>query len=159
MNTTIDDVGALSPRQMLAALVKLHVRVGQLERDLAAIQRPPVEPVPDPLAKPTVCPLADRTALAERTFTAVAWYMGVPRNAIVGGKARTKRIALARHVAEYLLAEDYGLSTPQIGHLLRRDHSSVLWGMAKIRSRLSEQAIRTALQNIRRQRDLLQPSQ
>ena len=156
LNTNLD-VEVLNPRQVVALLAKLHVRVGQLERRLDDVQRPPAEPVPDALAKPAVCPLVDRIALAERTLTAVAWYMGVPRTLLKDGLSRTKPVALARHVAEFLLAEDYGMSTTQIGDLIAREHSTVIYGIRHIRSRLSEQAIRTALQNIRRHRDLISP--
>lgn len=47
------------------------------------------------------------------------------------GTGRTQDLVEPRTVAVYLL-RDYGLSTPQIGRLLRRDHSTILAALKRI---------------------------
>lgn len=44
------------------------------------------------------------------------------------GHSRFKELVLARHEAFYLLQRK-GLSTPQIGRLMNRDHSTVIHGI------------------------------
>jgi chromosomal replication initiator protein len=64
-------------------------------------------------------------------LTAVARYFGVKADDLKG-KARHKQIVGPRHVAMYLLREDGHLSTPEVGRLLNRDHTTVLHGMKQI---------------------------
>lgn len=63
--------------------------------------------------------------------TAVARYFGV-RADDLKGKARNKQIVVPRHIAMYLLREDGHLSTPEVGRLLNRDHTTVLHGMKQV---------------------------
>jgi chromosomal replication initiator protein len=63
--------------------------------------------------------------------TAVARYFGIKADDLKG-KARHKQIVGPRQVAMYLLREDGHLSTPEVGRLLNRDHTTVLHGMKQI---------------------------
>lgn len=51
---------------------------------------------------------------------------------ILEGKSRKENIAQCRQVVMYLLREECKMSFPQIGHLLSRDHSTVMHGHEKI---------------------------
>jgi len=64
-------------------------------------------------------------------LTAVARYFGIKPDDLKG-KARHKQIVGPRQVAMYLLREDGHLSTPEVGRLLNRDHTTVLHGMKQI---------------------------
>jgi chromosomal replication initiator protein len=64
-------------------------------------------------------------------MTAVARYFGIKADDLKG-KARHKQIVGPRQVAMYLLREDGHLSTPEVGRLLNRDHTTVLHGMKQI---------------------------
>jgi chromosomal replication initiator protein len=66
-------------------------------------------------------------------LTAVARYFGVKIDDIKS-KARHKQIVVPRHIAMYLLREDAHLSTPEVGRLLNRDHTTVLHGMKQVAS-------------------------
>jgi len=49
------------------------------------------------------------------------------------GKDRSRRVALPRQIAMYLLRQETGISLPQIGEILGgRDHTTVLYGCEKI---------------------------
>jgi chromosomal replication initiator protein len=64
-------------------------------------------------------------------LTAVARYFGIKADDLKG-KARHKQIVGPRQVAMYLLREDGHLSTPEVGRILNRDHTTVLHGMKQI---------------------------
>lgn len=51
------------------------------------------------------------------------------------GHSRFKQLILARHEAFYLLQRK-GLSTPQIGRLMNRDHSTVIYGIREHMNRM-----------------------
>ena len=54
-------------------------------------------------------------------------------------KNRTKKVALARQVAMYLLIYELALSPTQVGRLLGgRDHSTVIHGAGKINGEVAE---------------------
>jgi len=71
-------------------------------------------------------PLAPSDVLA-----GVEAYLGVSREALLG-RSRVQHIARARQVAMFLLREEAGLSSPEVGRLLNRDHSTVLYGSGQI---------------------------
>lgn len=48
------------------------------------------------------------------------------------GRCQVPRIALARHVAFYLMRTDAVVSFPAIGRLMDRDHSTVIHGVSRI---------------------------
>lgn len=49
-----------------------------------------------------------------------------------------KSVANARAIIQYYLYEDVGLSSSEIGILMKRDHSSVLNNIDKIKKKLNE---------------------
>jgi chromosomal replication initiator protein len=61
-------------------------------------------------------------------LAAVGRYFGVKLEDLKG-KARHKQIVVPRQIAMYLLYEDARLSTPEVGRLLNRDHTTVLHGV------------------------------
>jgi chromosomal replication initiator protein len=94
---------------------------------------------------------AERTAL-ERVLSAVAAHYRLSVSDLASRK-RTKAIARARQVAMYAAREFSDASLKQIGEALKRDHSTVAHGCAKIAEQLALdsalsadlEAIRTAL--------------
>ncbi len=74
---------------------------------------------------------ASGSATPEAVLQAVARYFGV-RVDDLKGKARHKEIVVPRQVAMYLLRADGRLSTPDIGRLLNRDHTTVLHGASLV---------------------------
>ena len=64
---------------------------------------------------------------------AVARYYGVKTDDL-RARARHKQIVESRQIAMYLLREDAHLSTPDIGRLLNRDHTTVLHGLKQVAS-------------------------
>ncbi len=55
------------------------------------------------------------------------------------GKSRSRRVALPRQIAMYLLRTEVGLSWPQIGHVLGgRDHSTVMHGYRRIEEQIAQ---------------------
>ncbi|MBV8716612.1 MAG: chromosomal replication initiator protein DnaA [Chloroflexi bacterium] len=62
---------------------------------------------------------------------AVGRYYGVNSDELKG-KSRHKHVVGPRQIAMYLLREDAHLSTPDIGRLLNRDHTTVLHGVKLI---------------------------
>lgn len=61
--------------------------------------------------------------------TIASWLSGVDRN-VLTGRGRTAEIARIR-TAVYLVASEYGWSTPKIGAALKKDHTSVVTGRRK----------------------------
>jgi chromosomal replication initiator protein len=62
---------------------------------------------------------------------AVGRYYGVNSDDLKG-KSRHKQIVEPRQISMYLLREDAHLSTPEIGRILNRDHTTVLHGLKQI---------------------------
>ena len=52
------------------------------------------------------------------------------------GKSRTKDIKNARQVAMFLMNEELGLSTVKIGSELSKDHTTIMYGIKKVKSNL-----------------------
>jgi chromosomal replication initiator protein len=72
-----------------------------------------------------------RGATPMSILIAVARYFGVKTDDLKG-KARNKQVVVPRQIAMYLLREDAHLSTPEVGRLLNRDHTTVLHGMKQV---------------------------
>lgn len=88
-------------------------------------------------------------ATPERVLEAVCRFYGVSR-VDLKGKARHKEIVVPRQVAMYLLREDTRLSTPDIGKLLSRDHTTVIHGVNLVAHDLSRDGpMRAALRGVR----------
>ena len=74
----------------------------------------------------------------ERIFEQVAIFYALSVRDLMA-KNRTKKVALARQVAMYLLIYELELSPTQVGRLLGgRDHSTVIHGAGKINGEVSE---------------------
>jgi len=77
---------------------------------------------------------------AEAVLEAVTRCTGIPL-ADLAGRARTRDITYARHLAMYLLREDARKSVAEVGRLLgHRDHSTVLSGISRITGELAVRA-------------------
>lgn len=61
--------------------------------------------------------------------TIASWLSGIDRNVLMG-RGRTTEVARIR-TAVYLVASEYGWSTPKIGAALKKDHTSVVTGRRK----------------------------
>ena len=72
-----------------------------------------------------------KTVTPSAILFAVGRYYGVNSDELKG-RSRHKQIVGPRHISMYLLREDAHLSTPEIGRLLNRDHTTVLHGLKQI---------------------------
>ena len=59
---------------------------------------------------------------------------------LIPGKARTKSVMLARQVCMYLLCQVLGMSTTAVGKLLKKDHTTVIYGIQKVEDLLNTDA-------------------
>lgn len=59
-----------------------------------------------------------------------AYYSLDPRDLV--GHNRSKRLVRARHVCFYVMRKRFGLSYPQIGQIMHRDHSTVIYAVEKM---------------------------
>jgi chromosomal replication initiator protein len=91
-----------------------------------------------------------RKIVADKVLEAVAQAYGVSV-AELRAKGRSRRVAVPRQVAMYLLREEAGLSLPRIGELLGgRDHSTIMHGTRKVADLLERDAhFRRRVMNIR----------
>jgi chromosomal replication initiator protein len=82
-------------------------------------------------------------------LTAVSRFYSVGLDELKG-RARHKRIVLPRQIAMYLLREDAHLSTPEVGRLLNRDHTTVLHGLKQVANDIARDgACRAAVRGVR----------
>jgi chromosomal replication initiator protein len=80
---------------------------------------------------------------------AVGRYYGVNPDELKG-KSRHKQIVVPRQIAMYLVREDAHLSTPDIGRLLNRDHTTVLHALKQVANDIARDgASRAAVRGIR----------
>jgi chromosomal replication initiator protein len=80
---------------------------------------------------------------------AVARFYGINSDDLKG-KSRHKQIVVPRQIAMFLLREDAHLSTPDIGRLLNRDHTTVLHALKQIVSDIARDGpSRAAIRGIR----------
>ena len=76
----------------------------------------------------------------QRIFEQVAIFYALSVQDLMA-KDRTKKVALARQIAMYLLMYELGLSPTKVGQLLGgRDHSTVIHGAGKINGEVTENA-------------------
>jgi chromosomal replication initiator protein len=69
---------------------------------------------------------------ADEVVRTVAEKFGVPMDEMLG-RGRSRKVALPRQIAMYLLREEANISLPQIGETLGgRDHTTVMYGCDKI---------------------------
>jgi chromosomal replication initiator protein len=74
---------------------------------------------------------SSRGVTPDRILLAVARYYGINADDLKG-RSRHKQIVGPRQIAMYLLREDAHLSTPDIGRLLERDHTTVLHALKQV---------------------------
>jgi chromosomal replication initiator protein len=74
---------------------------------------------------------AGRAVTPAAILLAVGRYYGINPDELKG-RSRHKQIVEPRHISMYLLREDAHLSTPEIGRLLNRDHTTVLHGLKQV---------------------------
>ena len=67
--------------------------------------------------------------------TAAKKYSITPED--IRGTKRTKEIAYARHIAIYLLRKMTDMSLPQIGKLLKRDHSTIISSLKNVEKEMA----------------------
>ena len=90
-----------------------------------------------------------RGATPSAIVLAVARYYGV-KSEDLKARVRHKHIVEPRQIAMYLLREDAHLSTPDVGRLLDRDHTTVLHGMKQVASDIARDGpCRAAVRGIR----------
>jgi chromosomal replication initiator protein len=81
--------------------------------------------------------------------TAVARYFEVSVEELKS-KSRHKQIVVPRQIAMYLLREDAHLSTPEVGRILNRDHTTVLHGLRQVANDIARDGpCRAAVRGIR----------
>jgi chromosomal replication initiator protein len=102
---------------VIRALTKLEKAAKQLRKALLT----DTLPAPPP---PTA---------VQRVLQLVADHYGLTVTDLVG-PSRQRQVMRPRHVAMYLLHEHLGLSYVSIGKLLRRDHSTVIFGVRRIQA-------------------------
>lgn len=146
LRETAEEKGSAIPDEVLDLIAR---RVQRNVRDLQGALTRVVA-----YAELSACALSLETAVAalqalapqdaplklEDILAAVARHYSVSV-AELQGKSRKKGIALARHVAMYLLREEASLSLPDIGQRLGgRDHTTVMHGCEKMRGHIEEDA-------------------
>lgn len=93
-------------------------------------------------------PCAPRFVSGADVIRVVANYFGVAPQEI-SGSAKTAPIARIRHIGYYLCRKYTMLSLPKIGEIFRRDHTSVLHGTDKIKTkRATDQTLDADLNKI-----------
>lgn len=66
------------------------------------------------------------------------------------GETRKSSVVRARHAVMYLLRMDLGMSLPEIGERLNRDHTSVLHGYRKVERKQRDPRVRSLLASVRK---------
>src|SRR3990167_9752295 len=108
------------------------MRVATLERRMFELDRPLKPRRPRKRAtRPALASMGDATKVLVET----AAYTGVPVTEITG-RRRDAATSQARQVVMYLMVTDCGLSTPAVGRLIGRDHTTVVHGIRSVRSRM-----------------------
>jgi chromosomal replication initiator protein len=141
--------------QFIAQKVRSNIREleGSLNR-LLAHARHLQQPVTVELAAQALHDLvapgpSGRGATPMAVLIAVGRYFDVTIEAMKS-KARYKQIVGPRQIAMYLLREDAHLSTPEVGRLLNRDHTTVLHGIKQIANDIAQDgASRAAVIGVR----------
>lgn len=83
--------------------------------------------------------MADPILIRGVIIPAVAAAAGITSREILSER-RERRAVQARHAAMWLAREMSGYSYPAIGRAFRRDHTSVLYGVARTETRLARDA-------------------
>ena len=90
-----------------------------------------------------------RGATPAALLTAVARYFDVEVEALKG-KSRNKQVVVPRQIAMYVLREDAHLSTPEVGRVLNRDHTTVLHALKQVTADIARDGpSRTSIRGVR----------
>lgn len=74
--------------------------------------------------------------LVRKVAAVVAGPFGV-RSALIFSRDRTERAVAARHATVAICREVGGLSSVELGRLMKRDHAAILYALNSVRDRLS----------------------
>ena len=91
-----------------------------------------------------------QTADPQRVIDAVTDYFHVDRRSILGA-ARSRPIVRVRHITMYLLHEELGMKTTEIGRMLGgKDHATVIHAVAKVKSKIgADEALRADIMSVK----------
>ena len=85
----------------------------------------------------------------EESVKLVARHLGVDESGLLG-RGRSKEMAMARQILMYLLRYVCDLSLPQIGELLGRDHTTVMYGVEKVEKLIeTDDGVRRSIMKLR----------
>lgn len=150
-----------TPPELKAHYKAVHARIWMIRRPPLTTEIPLPEPPPPPPQPDPVEDIASRRReIDERLFGALvtpktvisvtASYFGLPVD-VLCGSCRKENIAKARQAAIYLMStlcrqrrwDGFGislvkLSTSQIGHHFRRDHTTVIHSIRRVRRRIED---------------------
>ena len=76
----------------------------------------------------------------DKIFTAIYNKYHIQKEDILSNK-RTKEIALARHLAIYIIRQVTDMSLPSIGKIINRDHTTVLSSIATAEKKMNSDPI------------------
>ena len=87
----------------------------------------------------------------DKIFAAIFKKYNIPKEEVVG-KKRNKEIAIARHVAVYLIREITEMSLPNIGKIFDRDHSTAMSSIDWVKRRITTDPLFEAdIDNLRKE--------
>jgi chromosomal replication initiator protein len=132
-------IGAVPPDVLDFIAQKVQSNIRELEGSLnrlLAHARHMQQPVTIDLAARALRDLvapgpSGRIVTSSAILFAIGRYYGVKMDDLKA-KSRHKQVVEPRQIAMYLLREDAHLSTPEIGRLLNRDHTTVLHGIKQV---------------------------
>ena len=129
-----EDLNITLPYEVLSYLAEnLRSNIRQLE---GAIKKLDAEPL---------------SVTIDKIFAAVFKRYNIPKEEIVG-KKRTKEIAVARHVAVYLIREITEMSLPNIGKIFERDHSTAMSSIDWVKKRMMAEPLFAAdIENLKKE--------
>lgn len=89
--------------------------------------------------------------MKDQIINTVCSYYKINNNEIVDSRSRKEDVALARHVAQYLIYQNAGMTLKQIGDFFGRRHSTVIYAVNRIHGQLTnkfDQTIKNDIKNI-----------
>ncbi|MBR5536614.1 MAG: chromosomal replication initiator protein DnaA [Clostridia bacterium] len=87
---------------------------------------------------------------ADMVLKEVSAFYSVPADKITG-KAQNKEVVLARKVASFLMRELCSMSYPEIGKILNRDHTSVIYGVETLtKTMIKDDSLRDAVSDMKK---------
>ena len=126
--------------EFIAENVRSNIRdlEGKLNQILALAELrgvPPYELIDDSYIAQTSAQTKRKTISAKQLIDKVAKYYDLSAKDLLG-KSRIKNIKTARQISMYLMKEELGLSTVEIGRELSKDHTTIMHGIKVIKENL-----------------------